>query len=342
METIDRFRGCMIGLAIGDAFGSQLEHARDPFHAPVVFEPPFRTSDDTALAMAVGRGLLAAFETGRDPGPIRESVLSALITWYHDPVSAANTPDPTTWTAIERIVRTGGKEGVDTRHQPTVVAVRAVPVGLAYAPSEVVVPARAVTCVTHQNATAVEAAVFTAWLTSSLVRGAPLTRALVEEGREMTADLGFGGALADSIADALGLYGRLVDRPLQWLPVDEITPGDGGWCAESAVGLALVAALLAPKTDVIEGTFELAARIHGDSDGVAALAGAWVGAARGSDALPFALVEPLEALDVLVGLADGLHRDATGLPDDEPPGRRGPRAHIHHGWNDPSRGPASS
>jgi hypothetical protein len=106
---------------------------------------------------------------------------------------------------------------------------------------------------------------FMAWMTSRIVRGA---------GRGYLADLGLGGSVVDALADGLGLHAERAGRPLQWLPAGSVVPGDGGRRAESAVGLAVAAALLAPpEMDGFLAGLELADALHdaaalpGDAEG---------------------------------------------------------------------------
>ena len=73
MDTKDRFRGCLLGLAVGDAVGTTLE-----FKAPGSFKPihdmvgggPFRLkpgewTDDTSMALCLATSLLE--KNGFDP-----------------------------------------------------------------------------------------------------------------------------------------------------------------------------------------------------------------------------------------------------------------------------------
>ena len=66
MDTNDRFRGCLLGLAVGDAVGTTLE-----FKSPGSFKPihdmvgggPFRLkpgewTDDTSMALCLATSLL--------------------------------------------------------------------------------------------------------------------------------------------------------------------------------------------------------------------------------------------------------------------------------------------
>jgi ADP-ribosylglycohydrolase len=334
MDTKNRYRGAWIGLAVGEAIGAQLEGVDDITHTPIVLGPPLRYGADTPLAMYVGRAVLSALETSRGSAGLGDEVARMLIAWHQEATDRPLGRDPSTWAATERLIGgVGWRDAGDPLIQPSAVAVRAVPIGLAFDPREVAARATVATLVTHRDPTALESAVFVAWTTSRLVRGASFDRSLVEEGREYVADFGLNGALADALADALGLHASMRSRPLQWLRAAEIHPNDGGHHAESAVGLAVVAALLAGDgPDAVETSIELAARIHGDNSAVAALTGAFLGAARGAWALPRHLVEPLEGLDVLVGLADALWDQASGLPTDDVNDHEAPTARSHTIW----------
>jgi len=79
MDTKDRFRGCLLGLAVGDAVGTTLE-----FKSPGSFNPihdlvgggPFRLkpgewTDDTSMALCLATSLLEkknSIQNQMDPG----------------------------------------------------------------------------------------------------------------------------------------------------------------------------------------------------------------------------------------------------------------------------------
>ena len=75
MELKDRYQGCLLGLATGDALGTTLE-----FKSPGTFEPihdmvgggpfglePGQWTDDTSMALCLAESLISC---GRFPGPI--------------------------------------------------------------------------------------------------------------------------------------------------------------------------------------------------------------------------------------------------------------------------------
>jgi ADP-ribosyl-[dinitrogen reductase] hydrolase len=65
MQTIERFRGCLLGLAIGDAVGTTLEFKSPGSFAPIsdmVGGGPFRLkpgqwTDDTSMALCLAASL---------------------------------------------------------------------------------------------------------------------------------------------------------------------------------------------------------------------------------------------------------------------------------------------
>jgi len=72
MNTADRFRGCLVGLAVGDAVGTTVEFQRRGTFLPLtdmVGGGPFRLrpgewTDDTSMALCLATSLL---EKGFDP-----------------------------------------------------------------------------------------------------------------------------------------------------------------------------------------------------------------------------------------------------------------------------------
>ena len=86
MDTKERYRGCLLGLAVGDAVGTALE-----FKQPGTFEPitdmvgggPFKLqpgqwTDDTSMALCLGESLI--IHRGFDPTDQMERYLR----WYRD------------------------------------------------------------------------------------------------------------------------------------------------------------------------------------------------------------------------------------------------------------------
>ena len=86
METIDRYRGCLLGLAVGDALGTILE-----FKSPGSFKPindivgggpfglkPGQWTDDTSMALCLAESLIEY--QGFDP----VDQLERYLRWYRE------------------------------------------------------------------------------------------------------------------------------------------------------------------------------------------------------------------------------------------------------------------
>lgn len=86
MDTKERYRGCLLGLAVGDAVGTTLE-----FRDPGTFEPitdmvgggpfnlqPGQWTDDTSMALCLGESLI--IRNGFDP----TDQMNRYLRWYRD------------------------------------------------------------------------------------------------------------------------------------------------------------------------------------------------------------------------------------------------------------------
>jgi len=111
MTTLDRYRGCLLGLAAGDALGTTLE-----FEQPGSFEPltdmigggpfallPGQWTDDTSLALCLAESLV----TKRDFDPIHQ--LELYVRWHrHGHLSSTGACfdiGGTTWEALNNFER---------------------------------------------------------------------------------------------------------------------------------------------------------------------------------------------------------------------------------------------
>jgi ADP-ribosylglycohydrolase len=163
---------------------------------------------------------------------------------------------------------------------------RIVPLGIVFTGEDLDRAATVSARITHGHPNAAAAAVaacrlhsaalergrFDADLVARVTAGLPGTELVIEALR---------AALAQAAAPA---DGRLDERA--------VPPGDGGWRAPSALGLAVAAALRWGGDFAL--AVEKAARIDGDSDSVAAITGMFLGAAGGRAVLPPAWLAALK------------------------------------------------
>jgi poly(ADP-ribose) glycohydrolase ARH3 len=299
--SVDRFRGCLLGLAVGDALGGRFEAQsasaiRDRFpNVDALINYPqdeIWYTDDTQMAIGVA-------ETLAEHGEISEERLCAAF--------AANYVPSRGYGRGARAVLEAMEEGRDyrevaARHFPggsygNGAAMRVAPVGLFFAHDErrLLSQARLSALPTHVHPLGIEGAQLLALAVSLAARRARLDR------DEFFARL-VGSCDSTEYRDKV-MAAADVASP------DQLAALGNGIEALHSVPTAIAAFALTP--DSYEETVANAIFLGGDTDTIAAMAGAISGAYLGIDALPQRLVDLLETSPkgraYLFGLADKLH-----------------------------------
>ncbi len=296
----DRFRGALVGLAVGDALGTSVE-----FRAPGTFPPvtdmagggPFGLpagawTDDTAMALCLADSLVA--RRGFDP----RDQLERYVRWYRtgERSSTGRCFDigNATRAALERFERTGEPYPGDAA--PSAAGngplMKLAPVAMAFArhPARAIASAALSARTTHGAPEAADAARCLA---------AMLVHALDGAGREAIVDgepleLLAGEPLHPEVAAVVD--GSFLDRE----------PPDirgGGYVVD-----ALEAALWALRaTSSFEEGVLAAVNLGDDADTTGAIHGQLAGAIHGMEAIPARWRERLVLADEIVALADALH-----------------------------------
>jgi len=284
--------GCVLGLALGDALGAPFEFRRrheipDPvpaFELPWRGLPPGSTTDDTALARNLVRSLAA--RGGFDPtdvaarhlawfrgGPLDVGAQTRRVLARMDRGESAEDAARAEWEARGPEVSAGNGS-----------VMYCAPLGAAYAnrPEELVVHAPLLSAITHHDERCRTAVLAVMVATAAAVRG---ERPEVAVGMALHAVLDRGGGEElEFLAQEAG-RSRPVDGP------------DMGFCLFTA-GLGLQALALGGEWPRI-GPAEVEAELRrivglgGDTDTNAAVAGALLGAAGGTAALPPAWLDRL-------------------------------------------------
>jgi ADP-ribosylglycohydrolase len=307
----DRARAAFLGLALGDAYGRPLEFVRGESvrTAPVPLERGrFRWTDDTHMSLYLGDALVRTLDGGGfAPERFGPAVGESFIAWLHDPLTPSTAPGNTCLEGVRRYERTrdwrssgiAGSDGCGA-------VMRIVPLPIALSGSDLTSAAGISASITHRHPNAIEAAVAASHLVRWLLEGAPLDEVMVRRAiRELAGSWSSGGEVARSLEEAL----RATGRKGNWLPEEEIWPGDGGWRSGSALGLALAAAFRWGGD--FATAIDRAARIEGDSDSVACLAGMLLGAAGGEAVLPAEWLELLPERERIERLAARLAEAAA-------------------------------
>jgi ADP-ribosylglycohydrolase len=325
----DRYRGCLLGGAVGDALGAGIEFESlaeiRRNHGPRGIEgyvPAYgRTgaiTDDTQMTLFTAEALLRDHQR---PASSREPA-AALWRGYQRWLSTQHGEPASGWLSSQEFLHHGRAPGVTcvsalhaghpgTVRQPVNNSkgcggvMRVAPAGLAGGdPFTLGCQAAALT---HGHPSGYLAAGALALMVSELIRGcdlraataAAITRLQLTDGsEEVTAAL-----IAAVRAAELG--------PLS---TDALEVLGQGWTGEEALSIATHCALTA--TSFRSGVLH-AVNHDGDSDSTGAICGNLLGAALGAGAIDGDLLAQLEGRDVITQVADDLHDVfAAGQPPD--------------------------
>lgn len=304
MDRIDRYRGCLLGLAAGDALGVSVE-----FRPPGTFAPvtgmagggyhnlkPGEWTDDTSLALCLAESLIE--KRGFDP----VDQLERYVRWYREGhLSSTGTCfdiGTTTRKALERfmVTREPFPGLTDERSAGNGSLMRLCPVPIFYAAD----PARAIELsgessrTTHALPVAVDACRFFGGLIVGALAGAP-KEVLLSERYSPVPGYWEEHSLTDEI-DIVAAGSYLRKEP----------PAIRG---RGYVVASLEAALWAfSRSSTFEEGCLLAVNLGEDADTTAAIYGQLAGAYYGASAIPQAWLDCLAMRDLIESYAERLMR----------------------------------
>ncbi|AEB11290.1 ADP-ribosylglycohydrolase family protein [Marinithermus hydrothermalis] len=303
MQPQERYRGALLGLAVGDALGAAVE-----FSSPGSFPPledlvgggphdlnPGEWTDDTAMALCLAESLVEV--GGFDP----KDQLRRYLRWYREghwsPKGYCFDIGGTTREALECFAATGEPYPGPT-HEFSAgngSLMRLAPVALAYAarPEEALKYAALSSRTTHGARAAVDACRYFAGLLVGAVRGEEKAR-LLEPGYAPVPEAWVREPLHPEVAEvAQGSFQKKEPPQIR---------------ASGYVVRTLEAALwaFAEARDFREGAL-LAANLGEDADTVAAVYGQIAGAYYGEEGIPQAWRQKLYAREAIERLADRLY-----------------------------------
>jgi ADP-ribosylglycohydrolase len=334
-----RFRGCLIGGAVGDALGAPVEfmslaEIRAQFgragitELTTAFDRKGAITDDTQMSLFTAEGLLRGYVQtgGRDLRAVIAAVAHAYTRWLRtqgvQPGVADSDADG--WLYEQRelhVQRVPGATCIAALQRMSVLGERAVndskgggglmrvaPVGLWCARlDDGVSPERVAR-------KALELGAETAGLTHGHPTGRLAAGALAALIALVVRDIPLPEAVtrvrtllarypghAETV-QALDRAQETVQKEAPLRPEAIVSLGEG-WVADEALAMALAAALGAPD---FETGVRLAVNHDGDSDSTAAIAGNLLGALHGMEAIPQRWYAGLEARRVIAEIADDL------------------------------------
>lgn len=326
-DKLRKFRGSILGLAIGDALGypcefrtrekiiaafppagvTDLVSLDDPRwpHYPIIVgstQPPGIYSDDTQMTVALAKGLL---DTGPDAplDELMQAIGRRFVDWSKSPDNN-RAPGGTCMTGCQRLA-----SGVPWRESGVAnskgcgSAMRVAPLGLVYADDidRLLEVARASSILTHGHDAGIEGAASAALLVALALQGASPQQMYDEVMRHCA-------HRSDDFRECMQkLPAMLEQEPAIALSNDGL--GEG-WVAEEAVASALYCVMRHP--DDYAAAVLCGANTDGDSDSIATIAGSIMGARLGIDAIPERWQQNVEDSAMLSHLAgalfDAVHR----------------------------------
>jgi ADP-ribosylglycohydrolase len=310
-----RFRGCLAGLALGDALGApiefeSLEGIKSTYGPTGISDlspwgrfPAGCFTDDTQMSLATARGMIRHSRSG---GSVFRCVLDEYKAWRRTQTDPWECREPGS-TCLEAL----GSGSFGTPEQPINRSkgcggvMRVAPAGLAFEPGNAFDHASRFAALTHGHPTGHLTAGFLAEMISSIASGATLRQALKSARKPLRERQGHEETL-EAVAEAESLATKPV--PL----VKAIGSLGEGWVAEEALAIAIFCALRFER----DFTAGVTASVNhsGDSDSTGCITGALLGARLGIQALPPRWVERLERRIEILAIADELLQIRTGQP----------------------------
>ena len=306
ISTQDRFRGCLLGLAAGDALGTTLE-----FKSPGTFEPiddmvgggpfnlqPGQWTDDTSMALCLATSLIE-----QDGFDARDQMQRYVRWWREGYLSSTGhcfDIGTTVRGALSRFEQHGdpnaGSTDPNSAGNGSLMRLAPVPMYFAADPAEAVSKAADSSRTTHGAREAVDACRYFAGLLVGALDGVD-KETLLSPGYCPVEGLWEREALAEEIA-------RVADGSFKEREPPEIK--GSGYVVRS-----LEAALWAfDRSDSFREGALLAANLGDDADTTAAIYGQIAGAYNGVEAIPPAWREQLTMAEEIASMADRLHGHA--------------------------------
>lgn len=306
----DRFRGCLLGLAIGDALGTTLEfktRKEEESHTEITGGGVFNLkkgewTDDTSMALCLAYSLLD--KKAFDP----KNQMQLYQKWYRDGLFSSNGScfdiGNTTSTAIELFEQTGnpfsGSEDERSAGNGSLMRLAPVPLFFASIPSEGILNAGLSSKTTHGNQVAVDACRYFAALILGALVGVKKD-VLLNDIYEPSKDYWSYYPLSEAIVELIRSNYLIKKR-------EEIK--STGYVKDS-----LEAALWAfGTTDSFEKGMIRAVNLAGDSDTIGAIYGQIAGAYYGETCIPYRWIKSIKYNHYFYYLADELVSFYSGIP----------------------------
>ena len=331
-SSLDLYRGCLLGGAVGDALGAAVEfHSLAEIHRRFGsagirdFAPAFgrigAITDDTQMTLFTAEGLLRAIERGRERGIVDPVALvhEAYLRWLRTQRTVTPTAEDRRigWLASESALysrRAPGNTCLSALESGKVGSVdrplndskgcggimRVAPVALArfWNPFDLGCD---VAAITHGHPSGWLPAGFLAHVIRSVLDGATPREAIASARARLVE--------RESHAETLAAVIAALREAARGSPsAERVESLGGGWTGEEALAIAIYCWLVCED---FESGVRLAVNHGGDSDSTGSIVGNLLGAQLGIQAIPARWLDQLELRDLVDTLATDLWHQAS-------------------------------
>lgn len=306
MTNTDRFVGCILGLAIGDSIGWPVEFVRSIDDIKTMFgpegikEPPLPAiyTDDTQMTLALANALLDSKEDDLDK--FMDALSIRFVEWFDSQSKAEERRAPgNTCLAACNGLKSGRHWSVSGIPESCGCgsAMRSAPIGLLFSDTATITEyAISSSKITHGH----ELALCGSATTALLVRYAMDDIPIGCWGNELLKIVSINDYFKDLIRTTIQVAAE--QRPPSFVLSNECL-GEG-WTGHEAVASALYCCLMHQNS--YKDAVLMASNTVGDSDSIACITGAIMGAKLGVESIPKDWIERIENKDMLIEIAKKL------------------------------------
>jgi ADP-ribosylglycohydrolase len=313
---IQKYRGCLFGLAVGDALGAPVEflslaeikarygeNGIADFHEwktlEAEFKPGFYT-DDTQMSLATALGCLKAYRNQKE-GRIFEPA-AEVYKYYLEWLATQNDPNQKRAPGITCLsaLRSGKMGTIEKKLNNSKGCggvMRTAPAGLVFPSDAAFRRGAEFAAITHGHPSGYLSAGFLAEMIGHIIEGKKLEEAIERSIKTLTT--------YDGHEETLSFVQRALTLSAGKDPVEDSIAAIGeGWFGEEALAIALYCSLKFPN-DWKSGT--LAAINHsGDSDSTGSITGAILGTLLGIESIPNKWVQGVENAETIQKISEEL------------------------------------
>jgi ADP-ribosylglycohydrolase len=311
---LNKYKGCLLGLAVGDALGAPVEFMSfveiknkygeegiQDFDSWGGYRAGYYT-DDTQMALATARGCIKASEKWKSDGVFEHTpyVYREYLKWLetqNDP-SQRRAPGNTCLSALNSGIM-GTIENPINESKGCGGVMRTAPVGLVFGRDVAFLEGARFAAMTHGHPSGYLSAGSLAELISWILEEKELKEAIAECKKTLVLYEDY-----EETLKKVELADRLSSDSIQ--VQDAIAAIGEGWVGEEALGIAIYCAL--KFDDDFKGGVIAAVNHSGDSDSTGSITGAILGTLLGVKAIPTSWLESLENAEDIENIASEMFR----------------------------------